>query len=80
MSYAFRKNGLYGLEHHIVKKMLDVTLCDRRTKCEDRDRILDSEFAIDYNLESPVQGEEGRGRRRLRQERRRMDSGLRRSW
>ena len=37
--------GLYGLKHHIVEKMLDVTLVDgrtdgRTTECEDRARIL----------------------------------------
>ena len=39
--------GLYSLKNSIVEKMLDVTLCDgrRTTECEDRARILKTEFA-----------------------------------
>ena len=41
--------GLYGLEHHIVEKMKDVTIVHRQTdtrKCEDRARIHEAGFAI----------------------------------
>ena len=51
-SKSFQKIfGLYGLKHHIVDKMLDVTLVDNgRTECEDRARILETEFAISKHL------------------------------
>ena len=41
--------GLCGLKCHIMEIWRDVTLEDeqRRTECEDRARILETEFAID---------------------------------
>ena len=41
--------GLYGLKCHIVEIWRDVTLVHGRTtttECEDRARILETEFAI----------------------------------
>ena len=41
--------GLCGLKCHIVEIWRDVTLEDGRTECEDRARILETEFAIKIN-------------------------------
>ena len=39
--------GFCGLKCHIVEILRDVTLVhDRRTECEDRARILETEFAM----------------------------------
>ena len=51
--------GLSGLKCHIVEIWRDVTLGDDgrtddgRTECEDRARILETEFAILKNLLAP---------------------------